>query len=82
MMVCIINISSLTEAKRPNDLYKRSISSSNCGVRMARFPEAEKRLLDKKICMNCYASNPERAKKCRKCGEDNLRMKAKESRRL
>ncbi|MFP3871493.1 MAG: 50S ribosomal protein L40e [Candidatus Natronoplasma sp.] len=49
---------------------------------MARFPEAEKRLLDKKICMNCHASNPVRAKKCRKCGESQLRMKAKESRRL
>ncbi|MFO7991250.1 MAG: 50S ribosomal protein L40e [Thermoplasmata archaeon] len=49
---------------------------------MARFPEAEKRLLNKKICMSCYASNPVRAKKCRKCGEKNLRMKAKESRRL
>ncbi|MFW5946112.1 MAG: 50S ribosomal protein L40e [Candidatus Natronoplasma sp.] len=49
---------------------------------MARFPEAEKRLLDKKICMHCYASNPVEAKKCRKCGEKKLRMKAKESRRL
>jgi len=49
---------------------------------MARFPEAEKRLLDKKICMHCYASNPVEADKCRKCGEKKLRMKAKESRRL
>ena len=49
---------------------------------MARFAEAEKRLLNKKICMDCYASNPIRATKCRKCGKKNLRMKAKESRRL
>lgn len=49
---------------------------------MARFPEAEKRLLDKKICMDCYASNPKKATSCRKCGKKNLRMKAKESRRL
>ena len=46
------------------------------------FPEAEKRLLDKKICMDCHAKNPVRATKCRKCGHKNLRMKAKESRRL
>jgi len=52
------------------------------GVKMARFQEAEKRLLDKKICMNCYASNPKDADKCRKCGEKKLRMKAKESRRM
>ncbi|MFP4050838.1 MAG: 50S ribosomal protein L40e [Thermoplasmata archaeon] len=49
---------------------------------MARFPEAEKRLLNKKICMDCHAKNPVRATKCRKCGHKNLRMKAKESRRL
>ncbi|MFW5927657.1 MAG: 50S ribosomal protein L40e [Candidatus Saliniplasma sp.] len=49
---------------------------------MARFPEAEKRLLDKKVCMDCYASNPKKATSCRKCGKKNLRMKAKESRRL
>ncbi len=58
------------------------VDFSRYGVSMARFPEAEKRLLDKKICMDCYASNPVDAKKCRKCGEENLRMKAKESRRL
>ncbi len=50
--------------------------------KMARFPEAEKRLLDKKICMDCYASNPTQANQCRKCNSKNLRMKAKESRRM
>ncbi len=49
---------------------------------MARFPEAENRLLNKKVCMNCNASNPVRATVCRKCGKKQLRMKAKESRRL
>ncbi|MCK5310004.1 MAG: 50S ribosomal protein L40e [Thermoplasmata archaeon] len=47
---------------------------------MARFPEAEARILDKKICMKCYASNPTKATKCRKCGYVKLRPKAKESR--
>ena len=31
--------------------------------------------------MNCYATNPKAAKKCRKCGYSNLRPKAKESRK-
>ncbi len=48
---------------------------------MARFPEAEKRLLVKKICMGCYARNPIRAVQCRKCGSKELRLKAKEPRR-
>ncbi|MBO4358151.1 MAG: 50S ribosomal protein L40e [Candidatus Methanomethylophilaceae archaeon] len=48
---------------------------------MARFKEAEHRLLDKTVCMNCYATNPMRATKCRKCGYSNLRPKAKESRK-
>lgn len=47
---------------------------------MARFPEAEERLLDKQICMNCYARNPTRANKCRKCNSKELRLKAKEGR--
>ncbi len=45
---------------------------------MARFPEAEKRLLNVKICMNCNARNPVRAVKCRKCGYKGLRSKSKE----
>ena len=48
---------------------------------MARFKEAEARLLDKTVCMNCYASNPVKSTKCRKCGYSNLRPKAKESRK-
>ena len=48
---------------------------------MARFPEAEARTLDKKICMSCYASNPKKATRCRKCGYAKLRPKAKESRK-
>jgi large subunit ribosomal protein L40e len=47
---------------------------------MARFPEAEKRILNLKICMNCNARNPVRATRCRKCGYTGLRMKSKESR--
>ena len=48
---------------------------------MARFKEAESRLLDKTVRMNCYATNPKGATKCRKCGYSNLRPKAKESRK-
>ncbi len=47
---------------------------------MARFPEAETRLLYKKICMNCGATNAVRAIRCRRCHSKRLRMKAKESR--
>ncbi|HID26510.1 MAG: 50S ribosomal protein L40e [Methanosarcinales archaeon] len=47
---------------------------------MARFPEAEARLLNVKICMKCNAHNPVRATRCRKCGYKKLRMKSKESR--
>ncbi|MCD6383203.1 MAG: 50S ribosomal protein L40e [Thermoplasmata archaeon] len=47
---------------------------------MARFPEAEKRLLYKKICMRCYARNPMKATHCRKCGYKGLRPKSRESR--
>ncbi|KAA0005922.1 MAG: 50S ribosomal protein L40e [Thermoplasmata archaeon] len=45
---------------------------------MARFPEAEARMLDKLICMRCNARNPIGAKKCRKCGSKRLRHKSKE----
>lgn len=48
---------------------------------MARFPEAEARLLYKQICMKCYARNAMRATQCRKCGSKELRPKAKEFRR-
>ncbi|MBS1193117.1 MAG: 50S ribosomal protein L40e [Methanothrix sp.] len=46
---------------------------------MARFPEAEKRILNLKICMRCNARNPVRATRCRKCGYHGLRMKSKEN---
>ncbi|RLF59034.1 MAG: 50S ribosomal protein L40e [Thermoplasmata archaeon] len=47
---------------------------------MARFPEAEQRLLNKTICMKCGATNPKLAKRCRKCRAKELRVKAKEGR--
>ncbi|MGZ4902287.1 MAG: 50S ribosomal protein L40e [Halobacteriota archaeon] len=47
---------------------------------MARFPEAEERLLNIKICMRCNARNPMRAGRCRKCGYKHLRVKSKERR--
>lgn len=45
---------------------------------MARFPEAENRILNKKICMKCNARNAIRAERCRKCGNKALRPKSKE----
>jgi large subunit ribosomal protein L40e len=48
---------------------------------MARFKEADARLLNKKICMSCFARNAPKATRCRKCGYANLRLKAKESRK-
>jgi large subunit ribosomal protein L40e len=47
---------------------------------MARFPEAENRLLNKQICMKCGASNAPRAVRCRRCRSKELRVKARESR--
>jgi len=47
---------------------------------MARFDQAEARILEKSICMRCNARNPRRADSCRKCGYDKLRPKAKERR--
>jgi large subunit ribosomal protein L40e len=47
---------------------------------MARFPEAEKRLLNKKVCMKCGALNAPKALRCRRCKSKELRMKAKEGR--
>ena len=47
---------------------------------MARFPEAEARLFNKKICMRCNARNAIRATRCRKCNSIELRTKARESR--
>ena len=45
---------------------------------MAKFIEAEKRLLNKKICMKCNAKNAVRSTRCRKCNYTNLRMKSKD----
>ena len=47
---------------------------------MAKFPEAEARTLNKKICMSCYARNAIRATRCRKCSSKQMRIKAKEGR--
>jgi large subunit ribosomal protein L40e len=47
---------------------------------MAKFAEAEARTLIKKICMNCYARNPIRSTRCRKCRSQEMRVKAKEGR--
>jgi len=47
---------------------------------MARFPEAEARILHKKICMRCYTRNAWRATRCRNCGCKQLRAKAKDAR--
>ncbi|MDW7731558.1 MAG: 50S ribosomal protein L40e [Methanolobus sp.] len=46
---------------------------------MGRFPEAEERILNKKICMKCNARNAVRATRCRKCNSTSLRPKSKES---
>ena len=50
------------------------------GCFMARFPEAEARLFQKKVCMKCNATAALKAVKCRKCGYKGLRGKAKEQR--
>tara|TARA_B100000700_G_scaffold169482_1_gene187161 strand:+ start:8222 stop:8380 length:159 start_codon:yes stop_codon:yes gene_type:complete len=47
-------------------------------VAMARFEQAEKRMLQKKICMRCNARNPQKAKACRKCGYTGLRVRRRE----
>jgi large subunit ribosomal protein L40e len=47
---------------------------------MASFDVAEKRTLEKQICMRCNARNPSRATRCRKCGYKRLRPKSKERR--
>ncbi|PNX47328.1 MAG: 50S ribosomal protein L40e [Thermoplasmata archaeon M11B2D] len=47
---------------------------------MTRFPEAESRLLIKRICMKCGATNAIKAQRCRRCRSTELRVKAKEGR--
>ncbi len=49
---------------------------------MARFEEAEERLLNKSVCMKCSATNAPGASNCRKCRHTKLRAKAKESRKV
>ncbi|HJJ42201.1 MAG TPA: 50S ribosomal protein L40e [Methanocorpusculum sp.] len=43
-----------------------------------KFPEAEERLLNVKVCMKCNARNAVRATRCRKCGSAALRPKNKD----
>ncbi|HJJ89459.1 MAG TPA: 50S ribosomal protein L40e [Methanocorpusculum sp.] len=43
-----------------------------------RFPEAEARLLNVKVCMKCNSRNAIRATTCRKCSSTSLRPKNKE----
>lgn len=57
-----------------------NIKNSTLFPIVARFPEAEKRLLDKKICMKCGARNAPKATRCRRCRSKSLRPKAKEGR--
>ncbi|MDY6819745.1 MAG: 50S ribosomal protein L40e [Halobacteriales archaeon] len=45
---------------------------------MASFDAAEKRTLEKLICMRCNARNPMDADHCRKCGYGKLRPKNRE----
>ncbi|MDP7658606.1 MAG: hypothetical protein QGF77_01525 [Candidatus Thalassarchaeaceae archaeon] len=48
-----------------------------------RFPAAEKRLLDKWICMKCSATHRgTKVRVCRKCGYSGLRKKAAERRKV
>ncbi len=56
------------------------MSQDHGGITMARFPEAEARLFKKYVCLKCGATNPWKAKRCRKCGYTKLRPKAKEPR--
>ncbi|KAA0003998.1 MAG: 50S ribosomal protein L40e [Thermoplasmata archaeon] len=44
---------------------------------MAKFPEAEARLLNKQICMKCGARNAPKAVRCRKCNSKDLRPKSR-----
>ena len=43
---------------------------------MARFPEAEARMFNKKVCMQCNAINAWKAEKCRKCNYNKKESKA------
>ncbi|QPV61500.1 50S ribosomal protein L40e [Halosimplex litoreum] len=47
---------------------------------MPKFEPAERRELEKQICMRCNARNSVEAESCRKCGYKKLRRKSKERR--
>jgi ubiquitin-large subunit ribosomal protein L40e len=47
---------------------------------MARFPEADARLLSKKVCMKCGAINGQKAERCRRCRRRQMRVKARDGR--
>ena len=47
---------------------------------MASFDAAERRILDRQICMRCNARNAPDPERCRQCGYTNLRPHAKERR--
>jgi large subunit ribosomal protein L40e len=63
--------------RRDSETFNRADTNDS---HMAKFEEAEARILDKMICMRCNARNPKRADNCRKCGYGNLRPKARERR--
>jgi large subunit ribosomal protein L40e len=71
----------LLSAPEKEDAPEAFLSHRPFALLMARFPEAERRLLHKMICMQCYARNAMRATRCRKCGSRELRPKAKEARK-
>lgn len=64
------------KSRSPNTT--RVIRNNSLSHDMARFPEAEERLLEKQICMRCDARNPKEATSCRKCGYKKLRPKNRE----
>ncbi len=74
--VLIISLS----VQYPDSCYVKY--TEQVAVAMARFPEAEKRLLEVRICLKCNARNALKATKCRKCRYKGLRLKNKESKSL
>lgn len=65
-------------ARKKLEISVYLIYGEQVGGNMARFPEAEARLLDVRICMKCNARNGLRAIRCRKCNYKGLRLKNKE----
>jgi len=62
----------------PQSIFSQIFINKAYLLIMARFPEAEARMLNKLICMNCNARNPLKAEKCRRCGSKRLRPKSRE----